>query len=64
MENFRQGEKLAGEYGVSDHLLRPPFTVLAQRVHSCEVNFHTQLHPNNIKEASSDGCEFERPFCL
>ncbi|KAL0296918.1 UNVERIFIED_CONTAM: Transcription factor [Sesamum radiatum] len=54
-ENFKQGEKLAGEYGVSDHLLRPPFAVLAQRVHSCEVNFHTQLHANNIKEASSDG---------
>ncbi|KAL0408676.1 UNVERIFIED_CONTAM: Transcription factor [Sesamum radiatum] len=55
VENFKQGEKLAGEYDVSDHLLRPPFAVLAQRVHSCEVNFHTQLHANNIKEASSDG---------
>ncbi|KAK4423759.1 Transcription factor [Sesamum alatum] len=54
-EDFKQGEKLAGEYGVSDHLLRPPFAVLAQRVHSCEVNFHNQLHVNNIKEASSDG---------
>ncbi|KAL0447065.1 UNVERIFIED_CONTAM: Transcription factor [Sesamum latifolium] len=54
-ENFKQGEKLACEYGVSDHLLRPPFAVLAQRVHSCEVNFHTQLHANNMKEASSDG---------
>ncbi|KAK4399781.1 Transcription factor [Sesamum angolense] len=48
-------EKISRRVCVSDHLLRPPFAVLAQRVHSCEVNFHTQLHANNIKEASRDG---------
>nr|AGN52132.1 MYB-related transcription factor [Salvia miltiorrhiza]AGN52242.1 MYB-related transcription factor [Salvia miltiorrhiza] len=37
-------EKLAGECGDADHLLRPPFAVLAQNVHSCEFNFPSQLH--------------------
>ncbi|KAL0327190.1 UNVERIFIED_CONTAM: Transcription factor [Sesamum angustifolium] len=46
-ENFKQGEKLAGEYGVSDHLLRPPFAVLAQRVHSCECTFNSK-HKDDI----------------
>ncbi|PIN24960.1 hypothetical protein CDL12_02300 [Handroanthus impetiginosus] len=47
-------EKLVGECGVADHLLRPPFAVLAQNVHSCEFNFPTQLHVSHIKEASID----------
>ncbi|KAI3467376.1 hypothetical protein Pfo_024039 [Paulownia fortunei] len=52
-----QEEKLAGECGVVDHLLRPPFAILAENVCSCEFNFTTQLHASHIKEASIDGPE-------
>ncbi|KAK6159997.1 hypothetical protein DH2020_003378 [Rehmannia glutinosa] len=49
-----QEEKLGG---VANHLLRPPFAIIAENVHSCEFNFPTQLHVNQIKETSMDGPE-------
>ncbi|KAK6159993.1 hypothetical protein DH2020_003374 [Rehmannia glutinosa] len=43
--------------GVANHLIRPPFAIIAENVHSCEFNFPTQLHVNQIKETSMDGPE-------
>ncbi|GFP86169.1 myb-related protein b [Phtheirospermum japonicum] len=49
-----QEEKLAG---VADHLLRPPFAILAENARSCEFKFSSQLHVDQINEASIDRSE-------
>lgn len=54
-ESCCRDEKLAGEYGSANQLLRPPFAVIAQNFRSCEGNVASQLHDSHMKEASSDG---------
>ncbi|KAG8366316.1 hypothetical protein BUALT_Bualt17G0067200 [Buddleja alternifolia] len=43
-----------------NHLLRPPFAVLAQNVHSRELNLPSQLHLSHMKEASLDGSKYKK----
>ncbi|XP_073014582.1 transcription factor MYB124-like isoform X2 [Primulina eburnea] len=54
-ESCYRDEKLTGEYGNANHLLRPPFAAIAQNFRSCEGNLASQLHDSHMKEVSSDG---------
>ncbi|KAM7484341.1 hypothetical protein LguiA_000350 [Lonicera macranthoides] len=52
-ENCNQGERLLGECGTTNQLLRPPFAVLVQNFHNVS-GLPTEHHANTTKDASCD----------
>ncbi|XP_073140452.1 transcription factor MYB124 isoform X2 [Henckelia pumila] len=53
-ESCCRDEKVTGECGSANQLLRPPFAVIAQNFRSCEGKVASQLHDSHMKEVSSD----------